>query len=142
MKKIMLLVALLFASPAVAEDIIDSVFLKYEPSRDNVTHSTVKNERLSATKMESYWTLYGNIEGTQVFMRRIKFRIDCKPENWPNKIMISPITVALGDKQLRMLKIIWVPPGAEEWYDWNHTNFINEHQIMEACYWLETKNGQ
>jgi P pilus assembly chaperone PapD len=73
-------------------------------------------------------------------MRRVKFRIDCQPENWPSKIMISPITVALGDNQERMIKIIWIPPGAEDWYESNQT-FVPEAQVLEACYWLEVRNA-
>lgn len=141
MRKLVYIWLALFASPLYAEDIINSVYLQYREPLDKLIHSSTENKRLSPTKLESYWTLYGNIEGSLVFMRRVKFRIDCQPENWPSKIMISPITVALGDNQERMIKIIWIPPGAEDWYEVNQT-FVPEAQVLEACYWLEVRNGR
>ena len=102
--------------------------LKFDPTEINVI--------LGTNKKYAYWDIYGDYPSkAKIYMRRMKFIIDCHPENFPDtdKPRVSLNTVALGTVDNHMIKIILIPPGAEEWMWWDEVSFITQEHIGKIC---------
>ena len=86
---------------------------------------------------EAYWEIKGPyINNNKVHMRRMLFFVDCSPENFPETkpIHVALSTIALGDDRGNMIKIYLIPPGTEEWMDWQEVSFIQQEHISKICH--------
>ena len=133
MKKLLIAVlATLVSYPSYA--FLDTRELTIQ-EHDKVFHTSTENKAVRGKPnfYEAYWTINGEIENSKVFMRKVKLTIDCEPVNWPDQIMVSVSTLALGTVRGEMIKIHWIPPGAEDWVNWKDVSFIKESEIAKIC---------
>jgi hypothetical protein len=99
-------------------------------------HQEIKKVLGKPDVFEAYWEIRGEyVNNPKVHMRRMKFFIDCSPDNFPDSkpIHAALSTIALGGQDGHMIKIYWIPPGTEEYMDWQEVSFIKEADIKEIC---------
>ena len=99
-------------------------------------HQEIKKVLGKPDVFEAYWEIRGEyVNNPKVHMRRMKFFIDCSPDNFPDSkpIHAALSTIALGGQDGHMIKIYWIPPGTEEYMDWQEVSFIKEADIEEIC---------
>lgn len=137
-KKVVLLLAALisFNSYANREYLADPALqVRSEIDKLKFDHSEIQPVR-GTNFTEAYWDIYGNYPSkVGLYKRRMKFVIDCHPENFPeaDKPRLHLSTIALGTIDNHMIKIIVVPPGAEEWMWWDEVSFITNEHINKIC---------
>ena len=130
--------AVLISSQSFAnrEYIADPV-LQVRPDVDTLKFDTSEIQPVLGTNFKSaYWDINGHYPSkSKIYMRRMKFKIDCHPENFPeqDKPRVTLMTVALGTVDNHMIKIILIPPGAEEWMWWDEVSFIAPEHITRIC---------
>ena len=130
------LISLVGLSYANREYLADPV-LQVNVERDKLKFDPTEIHKIRGTnKIEAYWDIYGDYPSkAKVYMRRMKFFVDCHPENFPDtdKARVTLSTVALGTIDNHMIKIILIPPGAEEWMFWDEVSFITPEHITKIC---------
>jgi len=111
--------------------------LQVRPDLDKLKFDHSEIEDVRGTNFRTaYWDIYGNYPSkVNLYKRRMKFKIDCHPENFPeeDRPRVSLMTIALGTIDNHMIKIIMIPPGAEEWMWWNEVSFITDEHIDKIC---------
>ena len=140
---IILMVYLMFigfqASKSWAQrEYIDDPALHVHEPMDKLSfmHQEIKKVLGKPDVFEAYWEIRGEyVNNPKVHMRRMKFFIDCSPDNFPDSkpIHAALSTIALGGQDGHMIKIYWIPPGTEEYMDWQEVSFIKEADIKEIC---------
>jgi len=122
---------------AQREYIDDPALHVHEPmDRLLFMHQEIKKVLGKPDVFEAYWEIRGEyVNNPKVHMRRMKFFIDCSPDNFPDSkpIHAALSTIALGGQDGHMIKIYWIPPGTEEYMDWQEVSFIKEADIKEIC---------
>jgi len=131
------LAALISTQSFANREYLEDPALQVRPELDKLKfdHSEIQPIRGTQFK-EAYWDIYGNYPSkVGLYKRRMKFIIDCHPENFPDadKPRLYLSTVALGTIDNHMIKIIMVPPGAEEWMWWDEVSFITQEHIGKIC---------
>jgi len=99
-------------------------------------HDEIKKVLGKPDVFEAYWEIRGAyVNNPAVHMRRMKFFVDCSPENFPdtNPIHVALSTIALGGEEGHMIKIYWIPPGTEDYMDWSEVSFIKQEDVEEIC---------
>jgi len=122
---------------AQREYIDDPALHVHEPmDKLSFMHQEIKKVLGKPDVFEAYWEIRGEyVNNPNVHMRRMKFFIDCSPDNFPDSkpIHAALSTIALGGQDGHMIKIYWIPPGTEEYMDWQEVSFIKEADIEEIC---------
>lgn len=133
----------LFATTAFAlrEYIEDPALQVHEPTdKLEFKHDEIKRVRGKDDTFEAYWEINGPyVNNENVWMRRMKFWVDCSPENFPdsNPTHVALSTIALGSREGHMIKIYLVPPGTEEFMDWQEVSFIKQEDVTRICNFKE-----
>lgn len=139
MFKIMICVlAMLFSTQSFANrEFLADPALQVRPELDKLKFDHADIKRIRGTDfIEAYWDIYGNYPSkVGLYKRRMKFVIDCHPKNFPDadKPRLHLSTIALGTIDNHMIKIIVIPPGAEEWMWWDEVSFITDEHIGKIC---------
>jgi hypothetical protein len=122
---------------AQREYIDDPALHVHEPmDKLSFMHQEIKKVLGKPDVFEAYWEIRGAyVNNPAVHMRRMKFFVDCSPENFPdtNPIHVALSTIALGGEEGHMIKIYWIPPGTEDYMDWSEVSFIKQEDVEEIC---------
>lgn len=139
MKKIIYycLVYLLLSGGSVNAQNYDPMMWVSSYDDDEVSSSISSEKRVGKYKVEVLYEISGRVPNTQVYERKIRIRVDCKPENFPDTVQVAIIKVLLGDRRGNFIKMFYIPPGAEDWYVWTVIKFLKEKDVQDICKRLE-----
>ena len=119
------------------EYIEDPALQVHEPTDTlHFMHQEIKKVLGKPNFFEAYWEIRGPyVNNPTVYMRRMLFFVDCSPENFPDSkpIHVALSTIALGDVRGNMIKIYLIPPGTEDYVDWQGVSFIKQEHITRIC---------
>ena len=142
-KLLCVLFAATFSLPTYSHEFLLDPALQVREGLDELKFDPSDIKQIRGTDLkEAYWGIYGNYPSkVKLHKRRMKFIINCNPlpekddflNDGPQPPKVSLSTVALGTIDNFMIKIIQIPPGAEEWIRWDEVSFISQEQITKIC---------
>jgi len=142
-KMLCVALAALLSFPVYSHEMLLDPALQVREGLDELKfdHSDIKPIRGTDLK-EAYWDIYGHYPSkVKLYKRRMMFTVDCNPlskeddflEDGPQPPKVALATIALGTIDNFMIKIIQIPPGAEEWIQWDEVSFISQEHITKIC---------